>query len=232
MDSLSREQLVAIFSLAIAIIGTLAAALAIQEKLTRFLLIVVIVFTVALAVSSYVYVGESLHEEKSLKELSKEEMIQETKRQLAEEQANRDEAFKQARERLEQERIEREAAEKAEANNQDEIEREAREAIIREDAVKKIREQMEAEKAEQARQVAETLIIGKWSNNTLPWYLRRYEFTEDGKSISGFGIAYEYRVVDATHVDMKTAFGNYIRRRFEVSENTLHIFGTTYTRVK
>jgi len=237
MDQLSREQIIAILSLVSAILGTLAAAFAIPQKTTRFLLIV---FTVALAVISSTYLYTSLRNEKSLKELSKEEMIQEAKRQLVEEQAKRDEAFKHARGRLDQERIEHEAAEKAakKANNQDEIEREAREAIIREDAVKKLREKMEAEKAEKARQVAEALIIGKWNNDNLPWQAKKIEFTKDGKSINAYGIAYEYKLVDAMHVDMKTAFGNYIRRRFEVSENTLHFFGTfyskelTYTRVK
>ncbi len=229
MDNLSHEQIIAIFGLAFAILGTLAAAFAVPEKLTRFLLIV---FTLALAVIFFTYLYTSLHDEKSLQELSKEELIQEAKRQLVEEQTRRDEAFRQARERLEQEQIELEAAEKAakEANNQDEVEREAREAIVREDTVKKLREKMEAEEAERARQVAEAVIIGKWNNNTLPWYIRTIEFTKNGKSINAFGIAYEYRVVDAMHVDTKTAFGNYIRRRFEVSENTLHFFGTTYLR--
>lgn len=176
----------------------------------------------------------SLHDEKSLKELSKEEMIQEARRQLLEDQTRRNEVFKQARERLDRERIEREAAEKAakEANNQDEIEREAREAIIREDAVKKLREQMEAEQAEKARQVAEALIVGKW-NGTDWWVSKRIEFAKDGKYYNrDLGIVSHYRVVDATHVDIKIPLGNYRTVEFEVSGDTLHFSGVTFTRAK
>jgi hypothetical protein len=110
VNSLSREQIIAIFSLAVAVVGTLAAALAVQKKLVRFLLIVL---TSALALAFCVYINTSLYDEKSLKELSREEMIQEAKQQLKEEKTRQDEVFKQARERLDRERTEREAAENA-----------------------------------------------------------------------------------------------------------------------
>jgi hypothetical protein len=228
MNNLSREQVIAILSLAFAILGTLAAAFAVQNKLTRFTLIV---FTLALAFASGTYLYTSLYNEKSLKELSKEEMIQEAKRQLKEEQTSRDEVFKQARERLERERIEHEAAEKAakEANKKDEIEREAHEAIIREDAVKKLRERMEAEKAEKARQVAEALIIGKW-NGIDWWTVKRIEFDKNGKFYNS-GFVYDYRVVDATNLDIKTLFGN-SRIKFKVSGDKLYYSGATFNRAK
>lgn len=232
MNNLSGEQIIAIFGLAATILGTLAAALTVEKTLTRFILIV---FTLALALVSFSYISESFRNEKALKELSKEEIIQEAKRQLVEEQANRDEAFSQARERLDQERIEREAAEKAakEADDRDEIEREARETIIREDAVKKLREQTEAEKAEKARQLAEALIVGKWDSNS--WWLAGIEFTDDDKYIFTYNVhqyTRPYKVVDAMHVDIKTAFGNYITWRFEVSGDTLHFSSGTFTRIK
>jgi hypothetical protein len=230
VNSLSREQIIAIFSLAVAVVGTLAAALAVQKKLVRFLLIVL---TSALALAFCVYINTSLYDEKSLKELSREEMIQEAKQQLKEEKTRQDEVFKQARERLDRERTEREAAENAakETNKQDEVEREAREAIVREDAVKKLREQMESEKAEKARKVAEALIVGKW--NGINWCAaKRIEISKDGKYYNrDLGLVYTYRVVDSTHLDLKGALINGTLE-FKVSEDTLNFFCGTFTRAK
>lgn len=165
MDILSRNEMIAVFAVTVAIVGTLAV-LSVHKPFARFLFIIL---TLALALTFYIYLRQSFRDGKSARELSKEELVQEAKRQLAEEQTKRDEAFKEARERLERERIEREGAEIAarEAHNRDKAEQEALETIAREDAVKKLRERIANEKAEQARQMAEANILGKWESHLL-----------------------------------------------------------------
>jgi hypothetical protein len=226
MENLSRNEVIAIFALGFAIIGTLAAALAVQKAWIRFLLTLL---TFALALTFYIYLEKSIRDGKSSRELSKEEMVQEAKRVVAKEQAERDEAFKEARERLERERIEREGAERAarEALDRDKAEQEARQIIVQEDAVKKLREQTEREEAEEARKRAEKSIIGKWK---VDWGID-IEFTNDGQITGGFLYTTTYRVVDATHVEL-TNWASTRVNPFELSGDTLVFMGRTYIRVK
>jgi apolipoprotein N-acyltransferase len=224
MDTLPRSEIIGIFSFAIAVLSVIAAALALQKKVSRSVLIFL---TCIGSVTFYIYLHNSFGADRSAREVMKTELADEIRRELAKEQAEKEEIRREARELVQRENAKNTVKE---VIVQEKVEQETREAIAREDAVKKLRDQLEAEKAEQAKQAVTAGIVGRWKATT--WWANSVEFTEDGRCVGLKIFSLRYRVVDATHIEVKNWFGSWITWEVELSGDTLHFQGGTFTRVK